>query len=144
MEAGMLLLGVDISEYSLEVTAMSGGFAFLKEKTFRIDDKAELSRWIFSMLLEDYEPVSWFFCENNFYKAEFASRSFPHFGSHSYFLIKDRLVLNLYHVCHDLYRARCLRPFLTIPYILAASRRFFDEKYITLFTEESPLPSEIE
>jgi len=136
----MLFLGVDISSYCIEFTALSHGFAFLGERSFSIDERQQISRWVCSLLLEDYEPVSWFFCESQFYESDFPSRSFPHFGSHSYFLVKDRLVLNLYHVCNDLRTARGSSPLFSKSFLLAASRRLFDPKFICQFTEESPLP----
>jgi hypothetical protein len=136
----MLFLGVDISTYCIELTALSQGFAFPGERSFPVDERQQLSRWVCSLLLEDYEPVSWFFCESQFYESDFYSRSFPQFGSHSYFLVKDRLVLNFYHVCNALRTARCASSLFSKSLVLAASRKLFDSKFICQFTEESPLP----
>jgi len=126
----MLYLGVDLSTLYLETTALCDGFVFLGEHGCHADDTHSLFLWIQSLLLGDEEEVFWFFCEHQYHTSNFPPPRFPPFGSHSLFLVKDRLVLSLQQACNSLFEGKRQIRAISLSYILAASSRLFDSKYI--------------
>ena len=90
------------------------------------------------MLLHNSEMVSWFFCKNEFLSCG-ERRLFTSFtiGIHSYFLVKDRMILNVYSMLADMDFCRKKSFPLDKSYLLASSRRFIDDAYILCFSEPS-------
>ena len=128
----MLYLGVDLSYRIFDVSAVSNGFACLEYgKNFFSEDTDSLKSWIKSLLLSEDETVFWFFCEKNYLSTDYAkSLFFTDFGNHFHFLVKDRIVLDFYNTISLVNDAHNYRNLLSIPLILALSKRLFDDQYL--------------
>ena len=128
----VLYLGIELTDCRVTMTALSEGFAFLDELLMCMNDYTPVDSWIDSLRINDVEPVSWFFCEK-----KFIAWCGPYFffdvarENHKFFLVKDRVVENLYKMCCDLFsHHRQLRDF-ELSYLLAAARGFIDDAHIT-------------
>ena len=128
----MLYLGIDLSDFRVTITALSEGFAFLDELSFLSTDCAEVGPWLDSLLLGDDEPVSWFFCEKKFLTWNGPFFFFEFAGdTHRFFLVKDRVIENLYKMCCDYFSRHGRLMDFERSYLLAAARGFVDEVYIS-------------
>lgn len=129
----MLYLGADLSYRIFDISAVSNKYACLEScKTFCHQDNDSLKSWIKSFLLSDDEDVIWFFCEKNYLSTDYASSlSFNDVGHHYHILVKDRVVLDLYHTISLVNEAHNSRVLLNIPLILALSKGLFEKQYLT-------------
>ena len=127
----MLYLGADLNSNCVNITAISEGFSFLDQLSLVMGDYSVFSRWIKPLLLNDDEYISWYFCEQNFH----SWNDIPFFlngtsQKNLIFLVKDRVVKNMYNLCDTLFfRDRYFRDF-NLSYLLAASYGLFDQKYV--------------
>lgn len=133
----MIYLGVDLSYRVFDISGISDTFACLeRSKNFYYEDRESLKSWIKSFLLSDSEKIVWFFCENNYLTTDYVSSLFfTDFGDHYHFLVKDRVVLDLYQTVSVVNEVHNNRLLLEIPLILALSKKLINEKYFTQVTE---------
>ena len=128
----MLYLGIDLSDFRVTITALSEGFAFLDELSLCADDASSVGPWLDSLRLNDAEPILWFFCKKKFLAWRGPLFFFDLAGkSHRFFLVKDRVIENLYKMCSDLFCRHRHSPYLEPSYLLAAARGFVDDAHIT-------------
>ena len=130
----MLFSGVELSQMTCSISVASEGYTFLGHKYFDFSNKNQLEKWIRSMVLSEDENIKWFFCEECYLVSEHHSFFSHTIASHTYHLVKDRIVKDFYHLICDLDNAMN-RSAINLSLILAMSLKLFDYKSIRLYQE---------
>lgn len=133
----MIYLGFNLYDaHSIDITALDDNFIFIGEKsiyTFYQEDSNEFQKWFKSISLYDDEEVLCFFCERQFLSLDINYFSFIPQNA-SVYLVKDRLIQNLYKLFHGFYSSKgCYSTSISIPFLLAVAEKLIDEKFIYLF-----------
>ena len=139
----MLYLGIELSTFSVSIAALADGFSFLGESSFRCDSRDQLESWIRSFLIDDSEPITCFFSVKDFqsHQSEALKIIPSSFVSQTWYLVNERVLLNIYHTLSDIFSVLNKCPFPK-SYVLAASNRFFEKRFIKkIYSSEPPLYS---
>ena len=130
----MLYLGVELSNYSVSIVVLADGFSFLGESCFGCDSRNQIESWIRSFLIDDSESIAFFFSSKEFQSHEHEVLNIipSSFISQTWYLVNERVLLNIYHILSDIFSALNKCPFPK-SYILAASNRFFERRFIKEF-----------
>ncbi len=135
----MLFLGVEISNMTCNISAVSSSFTFLSCNYFGLNNCEKIEEWIRSLILSNNEEIKWFFCEKHYRSHDYTSSPFyPSVGYHTHYIVKDRIALDFYHLICDIERAYN-RSLVDLSLILAMSLKLFDLKYIKLYSDPEQL-----
>lgn len=136
----MLYLGLEPSGCCFEISAVSNNFTFLGKELFPENCLKSLDSWISSLLLKDNEPVSWFFRKKIFLSNDFTDIPFTVSKKlHSCYLVKDRIVLDFYHLMREIDYNYNRINYVDISFILSLSLKLFDPQYIYSYSEPGEL-----
>ena len=138
----MIHLGFNLHDpYYVDIVALDDNFIFISDKSmnsFYYENTCEFRLWLDSIRLYDEEDISCFLCERQFLSQDikqFEKRIYQFLPANaSIFLVRDRMIQNLYILFENLSSAKNFySTFISISFLLAASRNLIEQKYIYQF-----------
>ena len=141
----MIYYGIDLHHDSLEIAALSEGFAHLESKYFTCDEFHKLHNWADSFKFKPDEICYWFFDDFEFNKYDHPLSLFPYYDTNNkIYLVNHRKLLNLIQFFYEwsIEKEEYYILDLNNAFLLASSVRLFDFENMKLLELESSLENE--
>lgn len=142
----MIYYGVDLHYDSLEIAALSEGFAHLDSKYFTCDEYHKFYRWADSFKFKPDEISYWFFDEFDFNKSDHLLSLFSYYDENNkIYLVNHRKLLNIIQFFYEWSKEQKEYYLMDInkAFLLASSARLFDFEYMKLLESESSPETEL-